>query len=183
MFSVDDGGGANDGGSLDGGSASCPTTPPTDNSACTIETLQCEYGSAPQPMCNTLATCTNKAWHVTAPSKGGACQYTGRCPPSYKDVPQGAACADAYPSVCVYSEGVCGCEPPLGGPTPLDAGGAARWSCDAPKSGCPMPRPRLGSSCQPEGLQCNYSACVLPTGTSVMCETGTWHETRVVCPQ
>ena len=53
MFSVDDGGGANDGGSLDGGSASCPTTPPTDNSACTIETLQCEYGSAPQPMCNT----------------------------------------------------------------------------------------------------------------------------------
>lgn len=181
VFAVDDGG-SNEGG-LDGGSPSCPAAVPADNSACTIEALQCEYGNAPQPMCDTMATCTNKAWHVSYPPKGGSCAVQGRCPPTYKDVPQGAACADAYPSICTYPEGTCGCEPFMGGPVPLDAGGAAHWSCDAPKAGCPATRPRLGSSCHPEGMQCDYSPCVLPTGSSVICQTGTWHEQMFACAQ
>jgi hypothetical protein len=180
VFVVADGG-TDDGGGLDGGSATCPSSPPADGGACSIEALQCEYGNAPQPYCDTVATCTAKTWHVVSPPKGGACLYSGKCPAAFKDVPVGQSCPDAYPSTCVYPEG--GCQPFMGGPVPLDAGGAAHWSCDQPQNGCPTPRPRLGSFCHQEGLACSYSTCVLPTGTAVICQTGTWHEQQVACAQ
>ncbi len=174
-----------DSGPNDGGlSASCPANLPGDGAACASEGIECEYGANAQPNCNTVAVCTNNAWHVRSPAPGGCVLPPPKsCPKSFKDVPVGQGCFSSYPSVCSYPEGTCGCEVSSGGPFPADASGAARWFCDAPKTGCPMPRPRLGASCTPDGLQCDYSPCALPTGTSVVCKTGTWHEQMFACAQ
>ncbi|HEY6463233.1 MAG TPA: hypothetical protein VIY73_23860 [Polyangiaceae bacterium] len=151
----------------------CPASLPAIGSACTHENVECEYGSAWWSVsCDSVVRCSGGAWTKDLPSFEPCRPEPGpnsaSCPPTYAQVPQGASC-DATGLSCVYGQGLCSCEVPLGGPIQVD-GGSASWDC-VPGNGCPFPRPRLGSACSvPSGTSCTYEECSY--GQS--CEGGAW---------
>jgi hypothetical protein len=185
-----EGGGPPDGGGRDApvGSDSsspwspvCPATAPTPGSACTHQTVQCEYGTASWNVaCDVVFQCENDVWTEITPSYESCTPQPGpnptACPSGYAAVPQGAACAGSMP--CSYPEAVCSCQYPLGGPPPPspDGGVSGYWGC-APEPGCPMPRPRLGSACSIEGTSCTYEACAY----GQTCVNGTWQSQPLAC--
>jgi hypothetical protein len=158
--------GAAEAGAGDGGlSPACPASTPTDGSACTTASLACEYGNDLLMQCDTIATCDGKVWHVQPPTNTGCGGSTGGtdpgCPATSGAVPVGQACSPQM--TCGYANTVCYCY--------IDHTGAPQiWGCFPATSGCPFPRPRLGSTCTTNGLQCDYSSCM----DSIACNGGIW---------
>jgi hypothetical protein len=146
----------------------------------------CEWGTDPDPACNTTSRCTTQGWVVYPPTSAGASRpcptpaAAGACPATYGAVPAGNDCTSPN-LACAYPEGRCECATPTGGPP--RAGGGAIWSCDKPATGCPQPRPALGSSCSAaSALVCDYGACTLPAGVVETCQDGVWVDTIKACP-
>jgi hypothetical protein len=133
--------------------------------------LQCEYGTNPNPACNTDYTCGATGWSY--PPHGPICP-TGTCPASYSAVPQGKSCTPAGLD-CSYPEGQCNCAETL----PVSTGGPV-WQCATPAPGCPSPRPDIGSACTQTGLECDYGACT--GGVMLQCKDGYWQEVVTPCP-
>jgi hypothetical protein len=75
---------------------------------------------------------------------------------------------------CAYPEGQCNCADTL----PISNSGPV-WQCTTP-TGCPEPRPRIGSECTQDGLQCDYNACI--GGVAFQCTNGIWRQAEVGCP-
>jgi hypothetical protein len=175
--------GGSDGGPIqDGGSSYCPSSPPAEGSACSRENLYCEYGTDPNLACNTVAECALGHWSVQQPY--GQCPTPpnpSACPDTFASVPVGEHCGTLVGTTCSYPQGFCGCSIGNGGPYPEDAAAVATWICDSPQAGCPMPRPTLGTDCSHDGLECDYSPCSLPSGTSLVCQDGTWQELPYGC--
>ena len=166
----------------DGGSTQCPSSPPTEGASCSPESLYCEYGNDPSLACNEVAQCSLGHWTVQKPY--GQCPTPpnpSSCPASFASVPVGQHCGDLVGTTCSYAQGFCGCSVGSGGPYPEDASAVATWICDAPSAGCPQPRPKLGTSCSQEGLECDYSPCSLPSGVSVVCQGGAWQDQPYGC--
>ncbi len=185
-----DGGGADDGGGGgdpdgSGPAPHCPSAQPTAGGACSSENLVCEYGTSPVQDCDTVATCTGGAWQFAGHSPGGLdCDPApaSQCPSSFATVPRGSHCAP-FGLYCDYPQGRCACSDTSFGPTPADASAEAEWICQVPVSGCPEPRPRLGTACSQEGLDCDYGTCgVIPGGTAEACTNGIWVEELTACP-
>jgi hypothetical protein len=64
-----------------------------------------------------------------------------------------------------------------------DGGGPAyTWICVTPMSGCPEPRPHLGSACSTEGLYCDYGSCTFSDGAAQTCMDGYWQGGFAACP-
>src|SRR5450755_4297284 len=88
VFTEGDGGTPTDGGKPahdGGGGPVCPPSPATPKSACSPVNLECEYGSDPNPNCNTLMTCTTSGWVNS--STGTLCPGPGpMCPATYASV-------------------------------------------------------------------------------------------------
>jgi hypothetical protein len=167
-----------------GGTSPCPASPPGDGSACGPQGLTCEWGSSPVQDCDTVALCNGGRWQVTPHDPGGLdCGGgpQGMCPSSYASVPRAAHCSP-YGSYCDYPEGRCACTVPAGPGFPADASAVAEWVCQDAQSGCPRPRPPLGSTCAQNGLQCDYGACSIPGGNAETCQGGLWIEGGVACP-
>jgi hypothetical protein len=88
------------------------------------------------------------------------------------------------PVSCYYTEARCSCQqvclgacgaPIDGGPAPLT------WVCDIPTTtGCPIPRPRLGTSCTVDPLVCDYGGC--EGNLTMQCQAGTWLAIGSECP-
>jgi hypothetical protein len=161
----------------------CPASAPSPGSACTQQTVQCEYGDASWNVaCDVVLQCTNDVWTTIQPSYVPCTPKPGpnpaACPPSFASVPQGAACGGSL--TCSYPQGVCTCQSPLGGPPPpsFDGGPSGYWAC-VPEPGCPMPRPRLGSACSLEGTFCTYETCAY----GQTCINGTWQSQSMACAQ
>jgi hypothetical protein len=182
---LQDGGNGNDSGpgpGSDAGSPYCPSTQPAEGSSCSVEQMFCEYGNDPNMQCNVIAQCSLGHWTVMKP--GGQCPTPpnpSACPATFASVPVGQHCGTLVGTTCDYPQGFCGCAVPQMGPYPEDASAVAIWTCDSPEPGCPMPRPKLGTSCTQEGLQCDYSPCSLPTGASLVCQSGAWQEQQYGC--
>jgi hypothetical protein len=182
-----DGGAASDtGGPGDAGSSPCPSSAPTDGTACGPQGLTCEWGSSPVPDCDTVALCNGGRWQVTPHGPGGLdCGGgpQGTCPASFSSVPRQQHCSP-YGMYCDYPEGRCACAVPAGPGFPADASAVAEWICQDPQSGCPQPRPVLGSACSPSqtNLECDYGACSIPGGTAESCTGGIWVQGGVACP-
>jgi len=176
---------SNDGAPIqDASSPICPSSPPSSGASCSPTNATCEYGSDPDFECNTVARCTTQGWQLDTPSSGPGCPTPSNasgCPDSFFDVPTGQHCGDLVNTTCSYPQGFCGCSVGSGGPYPADAAAVATWICDAPEAGCPMPRPKLGSACAQDNLQCDYSVCALPMGESVICQDGAWQEQAYGC--
>jgi hypothetical protein len=183
---LQDGGPGNDSGPGPGDAAPspyCPTSPPSQGAACSHPGLTCEYGSDPNVYCDTVAQCMGGAWEVNVPPPSGCPTppNPSACPATFASVPVGQHCGNLVGTTCDYAQGFCGCAVPSMGPYPDDASAVAIWICDSPQAGCPMPRPKLGTACSQEGLQCDYSPCSLPTGTSLVCQSGAWQEQQFGC--
>jgi len=172
-----------DGGTSDAGSTYCPSSPPAQGAACSDPNMWCEYGSDPDLSCNTVANCSNGEWSVQTPPSNGCPTppNPSSCPASFASVPVGSHCGALVGTTCSYAQGFCGCTIGSGGPYPEDAAAVATWVCDAPTTGCPLPRPKLGTPCSQEGLQCDYSSCSLPTGVTLTCQSGAWQNTPFGC--
>jgi hypothetical protein len=115
--------------------------------------------------CDTIATCTGGTWHVQPPTNTVCRGSTGGddpgCPATSSAVPVGQSCSPQM--TCGYGDTVCYCY--------IDHTGAPQiWGCFPATSGCPFPRPRVGSPCTTDGLQCDYSSC----GDSIACTGGLW---------
>ncbi|MGO8993775.1 MAG: hypothetical protein ACLQVI_10640 [Polyangiaceae bacterium] len=160
------------GGGSDGGTAQCPSSPPSEGAACPRIGLECEYGDSANPSCNEIVDCESSGWDL--PSIGQTCP-AGTCPATYADVSQGKSCSPAGLD-CPYAQGECNCSnTPIATPTPV-------WQCSTPAAGCPEPRPRIGSPCTQtqSGLSCDYGACT--GGAAVQCENGIWNQVNEPCP-
>lgn len=171
-----------DGGN-DGGSTQCPSSAPQNGASCDVPNLWCEYGNDPNLNCNTVAQCSAGSWSVQAPQQG-ECPTPSNpsaCPATFASVPVGQHCGDLVGTTCSYPQGFCGCSVGSGGPYPEDASAVATWICDAPAQGCPQPRPKLGTACSQEGLECDYSSCSLPSGASIVCQNGAWQNQPFGC--
>ena len=175
----------NDGGGNDAPSPVCPSSPPSASipSSCSDPGVTCEYGSDPNPYCNTVATCTSGTWSVQEPSPSGCPTPPNptSCPATFASVPVGTHCGALVGTTCEYPQGNCGCAVQSGGPYPEDASAVALWFCDDPGPGCPMPRPRFGAACSQPGLDCDYSSCTLQTGVNVVCKDGAWENQPIGC--
>jgi hypothetical protein len=172
---------------IDTGVGGCPASLPKQGTACSPNGFACEYGSSILLHCNLRAFCNDGAWELPTPPPNFPPECSGKnppaCPASFKSVPVGTSCSKDYPAECVYPEGECACAVPVG-PFPEDAASVAQWICGKPKSPqCPLPRPKIGSPCNvPSAVQCDYGACVLPGGTVLKCQSGTWQEELFGCP-
>lgn len=190
--------GGNDGGSdgstqkdatTDAGTSGCPANVPANGAPCSPEGFACEYGSSNLLMCNVVARCENGAWSIPVPPPGPpppecVSKNPVACPATFASVPIGTSCSKDYPTHCNYPEGECACTVDLGGPFPEDAAAVAQWYCGKPSSpACPKPRPKIGTSCSaPPNVICDYGACILPGGTVLQCQDGTWQEQLFGCP-
>jgi hypothetical protein len=157
----------------------CPASAPTAGSACSVESLQCEYGNAWWSVaCDVVEQCTNGEWQTTQLSFDPCSPEPGpnpaSCPATSGDVPQGSSCSPANTN-CYYPDAFCQCAVPLGGPIQID-GGSAYWTC-LPGTGCPYPRPPLGSACVTNENVCNYEDC----SYGQMCVNGAWQGEEEGC--
>jgi hypothetical protein len=167
-----------DGGQDSGGvsTTGCPVSPPTAGLPCSVNALECEYGSDPSAACNTLFTCESPVWKLDHGPATTGCNTTNSatCPMTFADVPIGMSCAGSIGLSCDYAQARCDCgvSPPLATP---------QWNCDTPdETGCPLPRPRIGSACSMDGQSCDYGYC--SGGVTLLCSAGTWVTGGGVCP-
>jgi len=168
----------------DGSFSPCPATAPKAESRCPTVGQECEYGTDPSAACNMLATCTSGAasgslpgW--TYPIATTPCK-SGTCPSAYPSALAGETCTPSG-LVCSYTQGTCTCAP-RSGPVSVDSGPAVQWQCFPAETGCPSPRPAVGSACTASSLTkaCNYGACA--GGVELSCVDGEWQEVMVGCP-
>jgi hypothetical protein len=167
-----------DGGTGDSGTdgsplSACPTSPPADASACTHDTLRCEYGTNPDPSCNQQFVCMGGNW--VNQSTGTFCPPQTDCPSSYAQVPANQDCTPTSLQ-CAYPEGECICTTSFGGlqkQTPA-------WNCIPKVTGCPSPRPDIGTPCSGTSGNCDYGAC--SGGVALGCVNGVWTQAEVLCP-
>ncbi len=181
-------GGGREGGSLlgdadlDAGGPACPETAPQQGSACGPQGLACEYGTATVVECDTVATCNGGRWEIALPTMTKSLCQSGPatdCPASLSAVPLGQHC-DTYPTICDYPQGRCACTVRQS-PTVTDASAQATWICPAPSSGCPLPRPLLGSPCT-SSAECDYGTCAIPGATAQACTDNLWVPESTACP-
>jgi hypothetical protein len=157
----------------------CPDTQPATGSSCSTENVQCEYGDSWWSVsCDPVVQCQSGHWGTFQPSFEPCSAKPGpnsaQCPSTYAAVSQGSSCTDTSLS-CVYEQGECSCQMPLGGPVQID-GGSAYWGCE-PGQGCPFPRPRIGAACSDEGTSCTYEAC----SYAQTCQGGAWQGQEEAC--
>jgi hypothetical protein len=95
------------------------------------------------------------------------------------DVSDGGATCTTQGLTCHYSLGRCYCGFIFGPPQPTVDGGTSSWLCDDPGTGCPQPRPRVGSPCTQEGQTCQYLTCDF----AQQCTGGVWQAPPVGCAQ
>jgi hypothetical protein len=150
-----------------GWSPVCPATLPAMGASCSLSDVYCEYG------CGNVVVCADGSWGGAVTFGTPACDAgpnPAACPAGLSQIMPGAGC----PSVetCSFATGACSCDFPSD-PRP-DA--SSTWSC-FPETGCPSPRPRVGSACGTSGMRCDYEAC----GSSQACTGGVWQSTVGAC--
>jgi hypothetical protein len=153
----------------------CPTAPPTASSACSPDGLACEYGSNPDPSCNTAFMCMGGAW--VDQTSGVACPPQSDCPATFASIPANQDCSPQG-LACAYPEGECICTVSFEGvdkQTPS-------WGCIDAVSGCPSPRPDIGTPCTADSsnASCDYGSC--SGGVALTCKEGVWQELITPCP-
>jgi hypothetical protein len=143
----------------------CPEQLPAIGSPCTIPDpmdspeILCEYGPIQYDInCSMTVQCDNGQW-ASGLADPSSCQpdgpNTAACPASYEAlmaIPN-SECSDTNLR-CEYPEGVCVCS---SGFDVVEIDGGTTWSCN-PGPGCPVPRPRVGSSCS-TNVSCTYETC------------------------
>lgn len=187
--------GVQDGASQDQSSGpGCPTSKPESGSRCSIAQT-CEYGSDPRAGCDTLMKCSSGTWTTTQAPADAGCSTTNpsTCPSTFNEVTQGAECGTS-PFECYFPEARCSCA------VVVLQGGCIKSSCPPPTwdcdtgatdvagkledAGCPLPRPRVGSSCPDADFEksCNYGYCQNQADVAILCTSNVWQIENIDCP-
>jgi hypothetical protein len=173
-------------------SPDCPVAEPAPGDPCSVASVQCEY-----PLlrylykveydisCDDLEVCQGGGWAKLSIASQ-ACVADGvnsmDCPARFDDIRSGGSCPGGDKGLrCEYpAMGVCTCSGSLGGPVMLlDAGGS--WTCNpTPAASCPMPRPRLGSSCPAGQAACTYETCEYEEYCAA---SGIWQARDTLCAE
>jgi hypothetical protein len=172
-----------------GVTAVCPAAIPASGS-CSTPGLQCESGNDQDLTCDGYIVCTEDPyesnslkWSIVPGLVSPPCPTSGAgiggCPSTYAEVISGQACSDNGLE-CGYPQGRCACTTPVS-LAPVSDGPS--WVCEQPGTGCPEPRPRLGTSCETPRQQCDYGSCTLPNGTALICQSGSWATLQTACPE
>jgi hypothetical protein len=162
----------------------CPTDEPGEGSGCTVDELQCSYGSSSAAYCRRYLVCTAGAWTVP-PNRVSTCkmQPPEQCPAE----PQpGATCTASEVSgfvPCEYDGAIsCYC---LGTPVGVP-GTTSEWECYGPprNGACPELLPNIGDGCAVNGQACHYGVvqqgCYAPYA-DVYCYQGAWEASSPTC--
>jgi hypothetical protein len=174
--SAGDAGQPPDGDMEDASPPPCPTVAPMAGSMCPIVGQECEYGTSASTACNRLATCTSEGWTYASPVPKCA---MGICPKNYDEEDGGSCSTEGL--VCSYPMlGTCNCASMLG--VVVDSGSSLTWQCFPEQTGCPIPRPNIGSPCMATSatLLCDYGPCA--GGVELRCADGQWEEVMMPCP-
>jgi hypothetical protein len=156
----------------------CPRELPSLGSACSDENVECEYGELQYDIgCDTVVECNCGTW-VMADYGPTGCQPDGPnpsgCPSTYAGLEADLDDECSMGLQCEYTQAVCQClSVSSGGPVFDDAGA---WQCE-PGAGCPLPRPRLGSTCSTPGESCTYTPCAF----GEECKDGYWQANVLAC--
>jgi hypothetical protein len=152
----------------------CPSSPPVAGTSCSEPQSYCEYGTDPNPDCNTLWFCDEgAAWQDETTS--GICAPPDAACPGFSVDTNDACPVDGQ--TCAYPEGTCVCTTDPGG---LPEVGGPIWACVPTTAGCPVTRPTLGTSCDvSDELDCDYGQCIGGAGES--CVNGAWNMALVAC--
>lgn len=154
----------------------CPNAAPPQGSSCSSDGLYCEYGDSFVPECNAVLVCVSGAWgEAVLYGMGDPCDAGANpssCPAGESEIDAGSSCSVV--ETCVYPQGTCECAVPEEGTASASAN--ATWFC-GPESGCPVPRPRVGSACTSPGQRCDYEVC----GNSQVCSGGVWQTVVGAC--
>jgi hypothetical protein len=185
------GGGSSAGGTGGGGGDNaygCPASSAV-GGACSFSSYPgpCEYGNDPRVGCDPIYVCQGNQW---VPDDVGGCGLldgpdggnSPACPATFAGVDQGGQCSVSG-AECLYPEAFCQCAVNcFGACAGPDSGIPTTWQCDVPDpaNGCPIPRPRLGTSCHVPGKQCDYGAC--SGNIAETCQYDVWVESSVPCP-
>lgn len=157
-------------------SAVCPEDPPEAGIPCNVPGIACEYGNAWwNPDCDVIMQCAgpNPTWGPDEPTGGSPC--IGPPGPNPSSCPMGGiiqgACSEAG-LYCYYNQGdICECH------QSGDAG-PPQWACLPGDTRCGTTRPRLGSPCAYNGLECVYYALC---GYGQECVNGVWVPSYTSC--
>ena len=104
------------------------------------------------------------------------CPPQSKCP-SFSDIQVGHDCSDNT-LTCSYPQGECICTQSVGGLVTQQP----QWDCFPAQTGCPQPRPDIGTPCSDGNQSCNYGAC--SGGVQLTCAaSGTWQEAVIACPK
>ncbi len=168
------GDGAADGTSSDAGVSPCPLSPPTVGDPCPVA-QQCEYGTSFHPECDTMYACSGGTWTLEWDGGGAGCTFTDQgCPASLSDI-DSPSCPSQGMS-CSFGDTQCDCIGGCGGGAQLHGGAPlGLWGC-VTKDGtgtCPWPRPRIGTACSQNNLDCPYAPACCP-GWDMLCLGGVW---------
>jgi hypothetical protein len=152
----------------------CPASPPQAGAPCAVPGESCEYGTSFWLECNQVLQCLNGVWRQEY--AGVSCTWLdagGPCPATWQQANALDASASCPIADCQYLEGYCECGAACG------SGGQRHGRnvfvqprCAAAASGCPSPRPRLGTACTGHE-DCTYG---WPCGCGQMqqCVDGVW---------
>jgi hypothetical protein len=155
----------------------CPSSPPSQDQACSPVGLYCEYDvTSPNPFCNDLWQCQSSGWSQLPEERCPVPPPPSTCPASYASVPVSHSCTSTD-QICQYPTGTCICSPDPGG---LPTAGGPTWECIPLSPGCPSPVPAPGSACSTPGLSCDYGAC--SGGVGLECTDGYWSIAMTACP-
>jgi hypothetical protein len=156
----------------------CPRASALENSPCYRPGAVCEYGSSPDPDCNTMYRCTNDqsyGTYWTEDTTKRACPF--KCPDPAAIV-DGAPCdlsafdggsgADAELQ-CQTTDATCACTT---GPDSAHQH-ERKWVCRKAGDGCPVKRPLLGQVCVGD-FSCDYGQCDFKRGARMACIDEVW---------
>ena len=155
--------------------------------SCANEGLLCEDGLLQYDVgCDLVLECSGGFWVKDSTTASYGCVPDGpnssECPASYAAITGSVTDSCLVDNLrCQYPEGVCVCSRSLG-VVPImlvDGGVTSTWSCD-PGPSCPMPRPRLGATCESSAAMsttCIYQSCEFAEA----CVDGYWQQEGVLC--
>ncbi len=163
----------------------CPASLPAAGDGCGGLYLACEYGDDPRPDCRSIARCQDGAWKTRAADKCGPYVETPlpACPYTRAQMRNEAETCTTMEAICLLPDNkVCVCHncgdvsysfTPCTQPR-------RSWHCEPPSPGgdssCPpLERPKIGSSCSPEGASCTYSG-ICADLPPLECQAGSWQE-------
>jgi hypothetical protein len=159
----------------------CPSsTASLENTPCPSAGGVCEYGSSPDPSCNTTFRCVNDAefgLYFTEQESRTTCAFT--CPADPSEIVDGAPCdlakygdggaGDEEELQCTTALGTCACTTGPDGAHFHER----RWVCKKTENCCPTERPHLGQICVGDH-SCDYGACDFKRGSRMQCLDETW---------